>query len=323
MEKFIEVVKYSDLLKEFVSFYLKQYGEVKLKDISQKVHTSNKVQKFISEAKRLKIQLGTDDFLATIHSSTHFTFSKAETIAAASIILLCKWEQEVGKPNNLAEDLYLNKIFFRILNKCDGFKTHISNNRNFFERFYDHLENVLGKEILKQQKAFNKNNPKHWIEVGIESIKFYDPTFNPSNFSWSDKYFAIFIINCAIIYMTKFPDEIHQIGWDYTIEEKNIFIDLILINAKDFNSYAVDTNDNAELFEEKDRVDNSLKDIALCIDRFYRTKEISNLNMIAYNVFDEPIVIDFVHEEHENEEETINFCGQSAQAITYIGNSLI
>jgi hypothetical protein len=132
-------IKHNVLLREFVSFFLNEYGEKKVRDISKKVHTSNRVQKLFKQAREINAPLGTDDYLGTIHSILAFTFAKPETISFASVILLSKWENEVGSPLGIADEEYLNKMFFRILEKCNSFKTNLSGQPNFFNRFFTYL----------------------------------------------------------------------------------------------------------------------------------------------------------------------------------------
>lgn len=139
MQEIINNATFSDVLQIFVDFFQKQYGELKAKEISIKVYTSKKVNKFLSETNYRKIKPGTTDYLTVIHSSTNFTFSNAETISFAAVMLLHKWNIDVGIPNNLSTDYYLNTVFFSLLKKCDNFKTHISGHDNFFSRFNDYI----------------------------------------------------------------------------------------------------------------------------------------------------------------------------------------
>jgi hypothetical protein len=136
-------IAFSELFQEFVSMYLREYGEKKAKDIADKVNDSDKCRKFLIQANNFKGQVGTDDFVATILSSTSFSFSKAETVCLATILLLFRWQLEIGTPNGIADEVYLNKIFFRIIDKCDKYKTHVSTSQNFFEKFYSHLKNTI------------------------------------------------------------------------------------------------------------------------------------------------------------------------------------
>jgi hypothetical protein len=136
MNKIIDKVTFRFLLEQFVAVYLKEYGEAKSIEISKNVHNSNKVKDFINRASVAKIQPKVDDYLRAIHSILHFTFSKAETISVACTMLLCKWETDVGVPYGLSNDIYLNTIFFEILDKCDRHKTHISSEPNFFEKVH-------------------------------------------------------------------------------------------------------------------------------------------------------------------------------------------
>jgi hypothetical protein len=144
MENIVQSIPYTVLVDEFYGFYRNDFGGLKFKEVYDKVNSSNKIKKLLSNAKRDRIRLGTDDYLLTIHSSSSFTFAKPETIFFASIMILSKWEDEVGTPNNISDDVYMNTMFFRLLSKCDKFKTHLTGGPNFFARLYSHLNKVFG-----------------------------------------------------------------------------------------------------------------------------------------------------------------------------------
>jgi len=163
-ETLISGVEYELLLKEFILFANRELGKIKVDEILKNFSSSEKIAKFLFKVQRLNIRLGTDDFLGCIHSSRSFVFSKAETISVAAIALLMKWDQKVGKPNGLSDDIYLNKIFFRILDKCDGFKTHLGSGPNFFERFNDHLLN------METRNEFKSDIPVFKTEITFDSI---------------------------------------------------------------------------------------------------------------------------------------------------------
>jgi hypothetical protein len=305
MEKNFADTKHSDLLKEFISFFIKEYGEIKVKEISKKVHSSKKVQKFLIEVRQLNTQLGTDDFLGTIHSLIQFTFAKPETISLATIILLSKWENEVGTPLGIADNKYLNLMFVRILDKCDKFKINLSDKPNFFKNFYDNFENTQKNKEKHFKEIKSKNNPKLWIKAALDSVEIYDEDFNNNYQEFSEFTFAAFILNCGLIYLWKFPEEVHQIGWDYTNEDKNTFVDLVLQKAKEYDNDSISTHENAEYFDENDRMENCLKFIAQYIDNFKNHQNFEDLNTISYNIYDEPMIIDFTHNQHEIRSESI------------------
>jgi hypothetical protein len=136
------------VLKEFILFATRELGTIKMNEIIKKVNTSGKVSKFLLEARRINARLGSDDFLECIHASSSFTFSKAETISIAAITLLIKWNHEIGIPNDLSDDVYLNKRLFSILDKCEGYKAHINSAPNFFERYYNQIEKIFTLSVL-------------------------------------------------------------------------------------------------------------------------------------------------------------------------------
>lgn len=163
-ETLILGIEHELLLKEFIVFATKELGTIKMNDIIRKVNTSGKVSRFIIEARRINDKLGSEDFLACIHASSSFTFSKAETISIAAIALLMKWNHEIGKPNFISDDIYLNKRFFSILDKCDRYKTHINSATNFFERFNDHLVRIVTLNVINSYSQVIKT------EITFDSV---------------------------------------------------------------------------------------------------------------------------------------------------------
>jgi hypothetical protein len=141
MEKY-SAMPFNTLFQEYVSLYLKGYGDKKAKDIADKVNKSNKCERFLQNAALTRIQPGSDDFVVTILSSTSFSFAKAETVCLASLLLMFRWQLETGIPNRIINEIQLNSVFFKIIDKCTKFKTHVSANENFFDEFYKHIANL-------------------------------------------------------------------------------------------------------------------------------------------------------------------------------------
>jgi len=163
-EVYIQSCENEFLLKEFLQFAVTEFGTIKINEIINKVNSSGKVSKFLFEAKRINLRLGTEDFLGCIHASGSFIFSKAESISIAAIILLKKWDYEIGKPNAISDNVFLNKRFFSILDKCDCFKSHIKSAPDFFMRFYNHLEMILTRSVLRN------NTPVVKTEISFDII---------------------------------------------------------------------------------------------------------------------------------------------------------
>ena len=163
-ETLILGIEHEELLKEFLLYASGNLGSIKINEIIKKVNTSGVVSKFMYEAERVNFRLGTDDFLACIHSSRSFIFSKAETISIATIILLKKWNYQIGEPSGLSNDIYLNKIFFSILDKCDGFKVHLKSNPNFFNKFNEYLIKTI------TLKNINHYIPETKTDISFDSI---------------------------------------------------------------------------------------------------------------------------------------------------------
>lgn len=135
-------VPFSFMLDVFVSFYQKEYGELSTNEIAVKLYTSKKANKFLIETAQRKLRPGTNDYLAVVHSSSHFMFAKAEKICFASVMLLHKWNIEVGKPLGIADNEYLTAVFSSLITKASKYKAHISSTPNFFDRFKLYLESI-------------------------------------------------------------------------------------------------------------------------------------------------------------------------------------
>jgi len=99
----------------------------------------NFFEKQYRETFERRVRPGTNDYLAEIHSSTSFTFAKAETIIMASAILLHTWDDTFDKTLQTRDDHYLNRVLFSLMGKCDGYKTHISSASNFFTEYFNYL----------------------------------------------------------------------------------------------------------------------------------------------------------------------------------------
>lgn len=144
-EFIINTVPFARLLGSFLSFFGVEYGQKLVEELGTKVYTSKKANKFLLETRQRRIKPGTDDYLRVIHSSSHFTFSKAENICFASIMLLHKWNIEVGVPAGISSDHYLNTVFFSMIDKCNRYKRR-SADLHFLERFMEVLENLVANE---------------------------------------------------------------------------------------------------------------------------------------------------------------------------------
>jgi hypothetical protein len=187
-------ILFSELFQEYISMFLTEYGEKKSREISDKVNNSSKCNKLLEQAARLKVQVGSDDFVSTVLSSISFSFSNAETISVASLLLLYRWQLETGVPYRIANEEYLNKIFFKIVDKCDKFKTHTSSDLNFFEKFY----NKLDIKYPFPAQEYNDGYMEDWEEnklvipgVGINSIIINETSFNDIETKYGKNYTLI------------------------------------------------------------------------------------------------------------------------------------
>ena len=139
MEELINTTSFIKILDAFYKFYRNEFGDLKFNEVVTKVNDSNKIQSLIRRAKFDRVRLGTEDYLLTINSSISFAFAKGEVVFLASIMALSAWEDEVGAPLHLSDDIYMNTMFFRLLSKCERLKTHFSGTPNFFDKLTDQL----------------------------------------------------------------------------------------------------------------------------------------------------------------------------------------
>lgn len=163
MEKIISSVRYVELSEVFYKFFIHELGHAKFMEVYKKVKTSNKIQTLLYDAKRDRIKLGTNDYLITLHSSTSFVFSKAEIIFLASVMVLGYWEDQIGKPNQFSDDIYMNRMFFELVSKCEAYKIHTSSSPNFFGKLCQFLNDIFSdrqiinlNEDLEESESFER-----------------------------------------------------------------------------------------------------------------------------------------------------------------------
>lgn len=316
----INKTNYSTLISDFIKFSSKELGDVKVREIIDKINKSDKVRKFLYEVNSTKSTLVSDDFIFCIQSNINFTFAKAETISIATILLLEKWNSHVNIPNQLADSDYIRDIFFRILDKCDGYKLHLDSTENFFGRFYTFLEKGLNKVVE------DKNDPNYWVILAMDAVSFYSIGFDKSRPVWYDFTFNTFILNCSYIYSIKFPEELNQIGWDHYNPNKNLFNELVLKTALNFfdkKTRATKMPIKEEIFENEDDVDACLKDFAIAITKLRRTPNKDYMRMITYNVYNSLIVKEFHHKQNSNDLQMTDLASKLGEAVNFLGNKLI
>tara|TARA_Y100000385_G_C13004863_1_gene598954 strand:- start:51 stop:467 length:417 start_codon:yes stop_codon:yes gene_type:complete len=124
------------LYEDFFLYCIEELGRIKTIELSKKINQSNAIHKFIQKTHKMDGYIpNPNEFVACIHSSRYFTFSKSEIIAFTSVMLLELWYLRVAKPKNLITNQEVNVIFWEILKKCESFKIKINNKPNFYSRF--------------------------------------------------------------------------------------------------------------------------------------------------------------------------------------------
>lgn len=188
MENLYKTVNYDELLNDYCSFYIKQFGQIEFEKIALKIQSSSKIKSFLLETEKAKIKPLRDDFLVVIHSIFYFTFSSPEKISTAAIILLSRWNKFVAVMHHLSDNIHLNQTFFDILDKSDSFKFHISNKEIFFEKFKIQTK-------IKFEKINNRFNPPNiFSEIVYEAVV--------AHIIVQKKNPNIGVFNCYIFYST-------------------------------------------------------------------------------------------------------------------------
>lgn len=109
-------LSYEELLDLAFNYYIREYGEVKLRKIYEKIMTSNKVSGFISKVKFMNVVPGSKDYLACLNEIPYFIFSKPATIAVGAFFFLQRWNSEVNTHGFLLDDDGLHQRAMGILN---------------------------------------------------------------------------------------------------------------------------------------------------------------------------------------------------------------
>ena len=312
-------VNSATLISDFVKFSTKELGEIKIREINDKVNKSKRVAEFLKETRRLNKPMGTNDFLGCTHSIISFTFAKAEIISIASVLILERWNTSINIPNQIASNEYLREIFFRIIDKCNAYKINQNDSQNFFNRFYKYLEDGLDNIIE------DNNDPTYWVILALKAITFYEYGFDFNNPVMNDSSYNAFILNCSLIYWIKFPNELDQYGWDHAFPEKNLFNELVLKLALSFFDRKSESTGNPlkeTFFEDIDEMESCLKNFAIAINKYTITYNMRYLRIITHNFNSGPITKEFEFIETSNDFQLHDLTNKFKEAMEYIANKL-
>jgi hypothetical protein len=144
------------VVSEFFKHSKAELGNGKINEITEKINSSKRVIKFMSEATKINQTPVPIDFFNCINSSTSFFFSNEIEISFAISLLLLKWNEEIGTTYELSNDGFLNETFFFILNKCEV----INNKKNlgFFENYKNNIYKIFLSIYGHNSKDEIKNN---------------------------------------------------------------------------------------------------------------------------------------------------------------------
>ena len=113
---------YKQILESNIRFYLNEYGRKKFHKVLQKVQTSKKLGNILKLSIQMMKAPNENDYLYNLMETPIFMFAKPDTIAMAGLLLLERWNQECNTELDLANEIELKEIAFRILLKCEKLK---------------------------------------------------------------------------------------------------------------------------------------------------------------------------------------------------------
>lgn len=167
---------FEQLIELFFDLFNKEYGEVKSTEIFNNVQSSNKANRFLADSLYTRKRYPPISFVTVINTGRNFLFKKPEVICFASLILLVKWQINVGNSIGLSDESYLKKMLFGIISECDKQKIHTSGNPNIFDRFHKirlSLENDLANLIESQNADVEEEQDEEQRQKTV-SVNFSD-----------------------------------------------------------------------------------------------------------------------------------------------------
>jgi hypothetical protein len=114
----IKAMDYYELLDHITSIYRQRHGSKKIRNIADKLLTSDKIAGLINRSRYLGIPPAATDFIYCIHEIPYFLFSTSQTkIALASLLALERWNIEVNSQQYLLSEDGLRLMAKEILQK--------------------------------------------------------------------------------------------------------------------------------------------------------------------------------------------------------------
>ena len=163
IEALKNLLPFEQFIESFIDLCVREFGEMKARDIVMDVQRSDKANKLLSDSLRIQKRFDHMAFIGVIQTGRRFLLKKADVVCFASVILLENWRVEVGNVIGLSEERYLKEIFFDIISECDRYVTHISGKPNLFERYYQILLNVQSGlvNLIESQSTENDDENKN------------------------------------------------------------------------------------------------------------------------------------------------------------------
>lgn len=139
----------------FLRSYISEYGELKARQVVEKVTTSVRVNTYLQTIAEMKIIPSSRGITGTVIADKYFAFSKAETLCLGSLSLFSRWNDFY----NDNDDAFLSEeeassLAREIIEDCHRLKF---GKNNFFTRFYSQWMSNLIQSMREEREARNND----------------------------------------------------------------------------------------------------------------------------------------------------------------------
>jgi hypothetical protein len=134
----LEKIPPESILKLFSDQYAYANGELKVKEVFQKVETSKKIDHYLSGLSNNNIKPTCKAVQILLNTIPYFIFSKAETLCLGGLQILFRWQmqnvegiEDIGLTQN-------SRISAELILACSSAKVHTG--LDVFSRFFDEIK---------------------------------------------------------------------------------------------------------------------------------------------------------------------------------------
>jgi hypothetical protein len=142
-----------EVINTYFEVYMKALGDKKFKEVFTKVQTSEKILNLIGRLRREKLSLGDKGLISYLNSVPYFLISKAETVAAGSLITVVLY-LEYSKNDTFQLPIDdLHKSIRKTIIQLEATKLNLGGKPTLFDRYFKEVEIRAGKHIEEYKKT--------------------------------------------------------------------------------------------------------------------------------------------------------------------------